>query len=90
MTSKIDILFEELFGFKPKKSGEAYEKISAAVMKLLYKDSKVTHDEKLKGEFSDTLYQIDVMLEDESKKRMGEAKDYTVKGAKVGEQIFKS
>ncbi|QLG42072.1 MULTISPECIES: restriction endonuclease [unclassified Paenibacillus] len=53
-------------------------------MKLLYKESKVTHDEKLRGEFSNTLYQIDVMLEDKSKKRMSEAKDYTVKGAKVG------
>lgn len=37
-------------------------------MKLLHKDSKVTHDEKLRGEFSDTLYQIDVMLEEEAKK----------------------
>ncbi|WP_410511535.1 restriction endonuclease [Paenibacillus sp. BR2-3] len=84
MSSPIDILFEQIFGYKPKKDGEAYEKISAVAMKLLNKDSNVTHDEKLRGSFSNTLYQIDVLLEQQSKKEMGEAKDYTVKGAKVG------
>lgn len=84
MSSKIDILFEELFGYRPKKDGEAYEKISVAVMKLLNRANKVTHDERLRGTFSNTLYQIDVMLEEQSNKKMGEAKDYTVKGAKVG------
>ena len=86
MSSSIDILFEQLFGYKPKKSGEAYEIISAAVMKLFNKNCKVSHDEELRGTFSNTLYQIDVLLEHQSKKEMGEAKDYTVQGKKVGRE----
>lgn len=38
----------------------------------------------MRGAFSDTLYQIDVYHQNESKNIMGEAKDYTVKGKKVG------
>ncbi|WP_338473342.1 restriction endonuclease (plasmid) [Niallia sp. XMNu-256] len=84
MSSPIDLLFEEIFEYKPKKAGEAYEILAAAVTKLLGKGSQVKHDEKMRGTFSETLYQIDVLLEQQSKKEMGEAKDYTVKGAKVG------
>jgi len=79
MHSKIEILFEELFGFRPKKEGEAYEMLSAAVIKLLYGDD-VYHDMKIRGEFSKSLYQIDVL----SKDNAGEAKDYTKRVAKVG------
>lgn len=79
MSSKIDVLFEELFGFIPKKKGEAYEMLSAAVIKLLYGE-EVYHDKRIRGEFSNSLYQIDVLKKDTA----GEAKDYTKKGEKVG------
>ncbi len=56
MGSPIDILFEQIYGYRPKKDGEAYEILSASVMKLLEKKSLVTHDRKLRGSFSKTLY----------------------------------
>ena len=77
MSSYIDDLFEELFGFRPRKKGTSYEMLSAAVCKLLVEDSKVLHDERLRGKFSNTLYQIDVFLEKEDKKYFAETKDYT-------------
>ncbi|MGG1343648.1 restriction endonuclease [Bacillus toyonensis] len=84
MSSPIDLLFEDMFGNKPNKDGTAYEILSAAVMKLLEENALVKHDEKLKGTFSNTFYQLDVYIQQETKNEMGEAKDYTKKGSKVG------
>lgn len=84
MSSPMDILFEQVFGHRPKKSGTAYEIFSTLAMKLIEENSEVHHDKSLRGEFSETLYQIDVLVEQQAKKEMGEAKDYTIKGAKVG------
>lgn len=84
MSSPIDLLFEDMFGNKPNKDGTAYEILSAAVMKLLEENALVKHDEKLKGTFSNTFYQLDVLIQQEARKEMGEAKDYTKKGSKVG------
>lgn len=84
MTSKIDELFEQIFGWKPTKKGTSYEMISAAVMKLLGDKNPVFHDKKLMGKFSETLYQIDVLLMNDGNKIMGEAKDYTDRDSKVG------
>lgn len=85
MESPIDSLFSDLFGSLPKKKGAAYEMLSAAVCKIMA-DNNVTifHDEKMRGVFSKTLYQIDILLEKESETIFGEAKDYTERNAKVG------
>lgn len=84
MSSPIDDLFEEIFGFKPAKDGTAFELLSAAVCKLLESSNEIYHDEKLRGQLSKSLYQIDVLLKDGKKQIFGEAKDYTDRDAKVG------
>ena len=52
----------------------------------LIEGGQVRHDSKLRGEFSKTLYQIDVHHQSDNgeKTTMGEAKDYSDRGAKVG------
>jgi hypothetical protein len=84
MTSPIDQLFEEIYGYKPTKSGEAYELLASAVAKLISKTDDVAHDKKLRGLFSQTLYQIDVLIGTNQQQLMGEAKDYTERASKVG------
>lgn len=85
MSSTIDGLFQKIFGFLPTKKGTAYEMLSAAVCKILSdNDVEIFHDEKIRGIFSKTLYQIDVLLTKDSEKILGEAKDYTDRGDKVG------
>ena len=82
--SQIDEFFKGIYGFYPKKEGAAYEMLAAAVTKLLSQDSRVQHDEQLRGQFSQTLYQIDVLEDAQGSKKFGEAKDYTDRNAKVG------
>lgn len=85
MPSPIDDLYEALFGTRPTKDGEAYEKIAAAVCKLLSQGSPVFHDQRMRGLLSNSLYQIDVLKnEDENDPSFGEAKDYTDAERKVG------
>jgi hypothetical protein len=84
MTSPIDQLFEEIYGYKPNKSGEAYELLASAVAKLISRTDDIAHDQKLRGLFSQTLYQIDVLIGTNQQQLMGEAKDYTEKASKVG------
>lgn len=81
--SPIDNIFEEIFGYSPKKAGTAYERI-AAIATYLINGGEVTHDAKLRGQFSETLYQIDVHHQKEKSSSMGEVKDYTLQGKKVG------
>ena len=57
---------------------------AAAVWKLLKGKSQVFHDKKIRGQFSQSLYQIDVLAQDQDSTVMGEAKDYTERDAKVG------
>ena len=83
--SKIDLLFEEIFGFLPKKAGQSYEFLAAAVTKLIQQQDIVYHDQKIRAELSETLYQIDVLHEKSHQiKVLGEAKDYTYDDDKVG------
>lgn len=58
--------------------------LCAAVCKLLGEAEEVFHDERLRGKFSATLYQVDVLWRQADENRFGEAKDYSVSGNKVG------
>lgn len=84
MSSPIDDLFFEIFGFRPKKEGEAYEMLASAVMKLLYEKENVFHDQNIRGAISQTIYQIDVLRRSSDEHIAGEAKDYSCSGSKVG------
>lgn len=81
--SEIDHLFNELFGFYPKKAGQAYEMLVAAAIKAIT-NGKVSYNRFIKGEYSNTSYQLDGLLEKEDTKSMIEAKDYTIDNKKVG------
>lgn len=83
MSSSIDKLFYEVFGYAPVKKGEAYERLAAIVLHIL-DGGDVKHDDRLRGALSDTLYQIDVYSGSGAGLSMGEAKDYTAQGKKVG------
>lgn len=82
--SIIDELFYEIYGYKPTKDGKAYEMLTSAVMKLLKEKNTVMHDERYRGIFSNTVYQLDLLVKNEAGQHMGEAKDYTERGSKVG------
>lgn len=81
--SPIDELFQEIFGERPNKAGTAYEML-ACIAEHLMNQGEVTHDDKIRGAFSNSLYQIDVLSDDGKDKAMGEAKDYTIQNKKVG------
>lgn len=85
MTSPIDKIFKEIFGYLPNKQGTAYE-LLAAIASYLLDEGNVRHDARIRGQFSDTLYQIDVHHTNTADKTtsMGEAKDYSEQGKKVG------
>ena len=80
--SIIDDLFEKIYGFRPKKEGQSYEMLAAAVGKLRLGNNDIAHNQFLRGIYSKSLYQIDVLAKTEG--IMGEAKDYTERGGKVG------
>lgn len=84
MPSSFDDLYESLYGQRLTKDGEAYERIVAAVNKLLSPDSEVLHDQRLEGTESKSKYQIDVLNKQSGDSSFGEAKDYTDGGRKVG------
>ncbi|MGH8462143.1 MAG: restriction endonuclease [Stenotrophobium sp.] len=85
MTSPIEKIYKEIFGSLPSKSGAAFERLAAIAMALL-EEGNVTHDSRLRGQFSKTLYQLDVHHQstDGQISKMGEAKDYSERGSKVG------
>ncbi len=83
MASPIEIIFQDIFGYLPKKSGTAYEMLASIALSLL-EGGEVIHDERLRGTFSKTLYQLDVYCQSGNSSVMGEAKDYTEDGKKVG------
>ena len=84
MASPVEDLFREIFGQLPNKGGEAYERLAGIALHLIAGGS-VVHDDKLRGQFSQTLYQIDAhhRAEDDTS-RMAEAKDYSDAEKKVG------
>jgi len=79
--SPIDEFFYGLYGYYPNKSGQAYELIVNGVLKLLNSESEVIYDQYIEGSYSKQKYQIDGVVGD---KKIVEAKDYTIRGAKVG------
>lgn len=83
MKSPIDELFFELYGYYPNKAGQSFEMIVAAAFKLLL-DKDVDYDQRIRGDYSKTVYQLDGLITDSSDKSMVEAKDYTIDERKVG------
>jgi Restriction endonuclease len=85
MMSPIDKIFKEIFGYLPNKRGTAYERL-AAIASYMLEEGNVQHDARIRGQFSDTLYQLDVHHTSAADKTtsVGEAKDYTEQGKKVG------
>lgn len=81
--SPIDELFFELYGYYPNKSGQSFEMITAAAFKLLLQKD-ISYDQRLRGDFSETVYQLDGIVNDTDNKSMVEAKDYTIDEKKVG------
>ncbi|MFI3188993.1 hypothetical protein BCS42_07790 [Crenothrix sp. D3] len=85
MPSPIEYIFKEIFGSLPNKKGTAYEQLAAIAMYELNEGSNVKHDDRLRGQFSKSLYQLDVHHQNENGTAiMGEAKDYSEQGKKVG------
>ena len=84
MPSPIDELYRSIYGELPEKAGTAFERLAAAAWKLLNRDADVAHDTRIRGEISQSLYQIDVEAADDDGRHAGEAKDYTERNAKVG------
>jgi len=84
MPSPIDNLYREIYGVLPPKDGLAYERLASAVCKLLEPHSPVFHDQRMRGLFSKTLYQLDIRSDTGQGACFGEAKDYTLDSRKVG------
>jgi Restriction endonuclease len=82
--SVFDDLYFELFGHCCTKEGQAFERIVAAVAQITFPNAEVAHDKRLRGQISESLYQIDVLQTESGQQSFGEAKDYTVQNKKVG------
>jgi len=83
MASPIDKIFSEIFGYAPPKAGTAFERL-AAIASYMLNDGEVVHDDKIRGSFSKSLYQLDVHHKAANANTMGEAKDYSIRNEKVG------
>lgn len=59
-------------------------KYYASIAAFIINGGEVKHDDKLRGQFSETLYQIDVHQIIDGTSTMGEAKDYSDRNSKVG------
>ncbi len=84
MPSPIDDLYQLIFGDLPKKAGTAFERLAAIATFVEKEAGNVTHDAALKGAGSGSNYQIDVLHQVADETTMGEAKDYSYRGGKVG------
>jgi hypothetical protein len=80
--SRFDELFENIYGFKPKKRGASYELIAAAALKLIRAALEVRANLFVEGTYSREKYQIDAAID--SFQTAVEAKDYSGRGKKVG------
>ena len=76
MQGEGDNLFEEIFGYRPKKRGTGYEIIVACVLQHLNSNDIIGHDEKILTD--ESTYQIDAVIQDldGEVKAVVEAKDY--------------
>ena len=82
--SEIDDLYFILYGERQTKEGQALERLSAVAFKLLEEERRVQYDQQVRAKYSETVYQVDGLLGDDADQVMVEAKDYTVRGEKVG------
>ena len=72
-----DDIFEEIFGYKPKKRATGYEIIVACVLQYVNSNTAVSHDEKLRAKETKSQYQIDAVIRDhDGEETVVEAKDY--------------
>lgn len=76
--SRIDAMYEEVFGERLAKSGTAFERFAAIAMHVAL-GGVVSADARVRGEWSESVYQIDALQSDGVSGVMGEAKDYTVR-----------
>jgi hypothetical protein len=81
--SPLDELYYEIYGEYPPKSGQAYERLVAAAFKVLL-GFDVAYDQRKRGLYSDTVYQLDSMLQKDGEESMVEVKDYTIDKRPVG------
>lgn len=81
--SPVDELYYKLFGEYPTKAGTALERL-ATIAYTEVKANKSAVDQRLKGTYSNSTYQIDGLAETDDGQEMIEAKDYTIRNAKVG------
>lgn len=82
--SIVDDLYYKLYGEHQTKEGQALERLSAVAFKLLEEERKVQYDQQVRAKYSGTVYQIDGLIGEGNEQVMVEAKDYTVRGEKVG------
>lgn len=81
--SPVDELYYKLFEEYPTKAGTALERL-ATIAYTEVKANKSAVDQRLKGAYSNSTYQIDGLAETNDGKEMIEAKDYTIRNDKVG------
>ena len=81
--SPVDELYYKLFGEYSTKAGTALERL-ATIAYTEVKANKSAVDQRLKGPYSDSTYQIDGLAETDDGQEMIEAKDYTIRNDKVG------
>jgi len=84
MSSPIDDLFFNLYGYRPTKDGKSLELLLAAALKLLNPEHDVGHDDHIRGAISGTDYQLDATQNTGTQTNSAEAKDYTLRGRPVG------
>lgn len=78
--SKIDEFFYNLYGFYSSKAGQSYELLVTAALKKLNENSDVKYNQFETGIYSQQKYQLDGIVDEKTV----EAKDYTLRGEKVG------
>jgi hypothetical protein len=79
MTEKIDLVYDRLIADEKLKDGTKYERLAAVVFRILTEETTV-HDLRLKGAIG-VPHQIDVVIGDEKKRILIEAKDYDRKAS---------
>lgn len=82
--SIVDDLYYQLYGEHQTKEGQALERLSAVAFKLLEEACRVQYDQQVRAPYSQTVYQVDGLIGEGDEQVMVEAKDYTVRGDKVG------
>lgn len=74
MTQSIEVVYDRLVAEEKLKAGTKYERLAALVFKMLTASTTI-HDLRLTGEVG-VPHQVDVVVGDESKRVLIEAKDY--------------